>query len=65
MAIKDTMPESEKLDNLINDFAKLEENSKDYIRELTGKLVDIQDGKKFDNAPYSKSPINCPKKKRD
>jgi len=36
------MTDQEKLDVLIGDFGKLEENRKDYIRELTQKLSDIQ-----------------------
>jgi len=36
--------EQEKLDILTRDFEKLEENWKEYIRELTQKLVDIHCG---------------------
>jgi hypothetical protein len=36
----------EKLDILADDFRKLEESRKDYIRELTRKLVDIHCGRK-------------------
>jgi hypothetical protein len=37
------MAEQEKLDLLTHCFKKLEESRKDYIRELTRKLVDIHD----------------------
>jgi len=36
------MTDQEKLNVLIGDFGKLEENRKEYIRELTQKLADIQ-----------------------
>ena len=35
------MEKQEKLDILVNDFKKLEESQKDYIRDLTRKLVDV------------------------
>ena len=35
------MSEQEKLNILVNDFKKLEESRKDYIRDLTRKLADI------------------------
>jgi len=38
------MTEQEKLDILTRDFEKLEENWKEYIRELTRQLVDIHYG---------------------
>ena len=41
------MGHQEKLDALIGDFKKLEESRKDYIRELTRKLVDIHCGRGF------------------
>jgi hypothetical protein len=46
------MTDQEKLDTLISDFKKLEESRKDYIRELTRKLVDIHCGKGFRGAVF-------------
>jgi len=41
------MTDQEKLNVLIGDFGKLEENRKEYIRELTQKLADIHCGGEF------------------
>jgi hypothetical protein len=43
------MTEQEKLDILARDFEKLEENWKEYIWELTQKLVDIHCGGELAN----------------
>jgi hypothetical protein len=37
----ETKREQEKLNVLVNDFEKLEESRKEYIRELVQKLADI------------------------
>jgi hypothetical protein len=41
------MESLEKLDILMSSFEKLEENQKDYIRELTQKLAEIHCGGEF------------------
>jgi len=41
------MKEQEKLNILTRDFRKLDENRKDYIRELSQKLADIHCGREF------------------
>jgi len=43
-----------KLDILIDDFKKLEENRKDYIRELTRKLADIHCGRGYRAVAFEK-----------
>jgi hypothetical protein len=54
------MTEQEKLDILIRDFRQLEENRKDYIRELIRKLVVIHCKGEFENIAYQKSNISLP-----
>ena len=58
------MTEQEKLDILVSNYKKLEENRKDYIRELIRKLLDIHSGEEYRNTAFQNSRtavsgINC------
>ncbi|MCL2193718.1 MAG: hypothetical protein FWB78_10020 [Treponema sp.] len=56
----------EKLVVLVNDFGRLEESQKDYILDLTQKLVGIHCSKEYGDAvaerPYRLSPYNFTEK---
>ncbi|MDR1840136.1 MAG: hypothetical protein LBQ93_11200 [Treponema sp.] len=51
------MMDQEKLDFLINNFRKLDESRKDYIRELTRKLVEINCGGGFQGEVGEKNSV--------
>jgi hypothetical protein len=47
------MEEQGKLDTLVDGFRKLDESQKNYIRDLTRKLLDIHQGGDFEKSHTS------------